>query len=161
VGHGGVLHTHIDVTVFNPRPTNAHRVLAIGTCNAIRCTQHIAPPEVIPAGKTVQFALNTLLPLDSQTVFGALRKPGVTNVFSDAAFMYLSPEAWSRSNSGRPFGMTLTPRQALTIRNADWDISSQHGVRGTMRLSFDAGLDAATTTLRRCALANAIVNCSS
>src|SRR5262249_15925281 len=82
-------------------------------------------------------------------------------VFSDNAFMYLSPEAWSRSNSGRTFGMTLTPRQALTIRNADWDIASQHGMRGTMRLSFDAGLDAATTTLRRCALANAIANCSS
>src|SRR5262249_37134800 len=69
--------------VNTPRPTNAHPVLTIGPCNATRCDKPIAPPPLGPAGKTISFGLFTKLPAGSVEIFGALRKPGVTDVFSD------------------------------------------------------------------------------
>src|SRR5262249_44945628 len=89
------------------------------------------------------------VPSDAREIAGALRKGPTFFAFSDNTRVVLTSNAWIGREAGKHFGLSLAP--GAPIRNADWHLSTQHGARATMRLSFDAAPGAADATLSRCA----------
>jgi hypothetical protein len=148
--HGASLDTHFAVTVHNPRSTTAHRILMLGTCGFESCRQIHARPVVIRGGQTRTLEFEGELPGDAGDIQGALRKPGVTDVFSDNANMLLTSGAWTGPTAGKHYGLSVAGGASSAIRKAGFRLSTQHGPLATLRLSFDAAPDAAGATLTRC-----------
>jgi hypothetical protein len=149
-GRAGALVGHFTVTVRNPRSTAAHRILMLGTCGGESCRQIRQRPTVIGGGQTRTLTFAGALPADARDIQGALRKPGVTEAYSDNATVLLTSGAWTGREAGKPFGLSLAPNAASHVRKVNWHLSTQHGPRATMRLSFNAAPDAAGATLSRC-----------
>jgi len=141
---------HLAVTVRNPRPTNAHRVLAFDVCDSELCHQARARPAVVRGGQTATLRFAASIRGDAREIAGALRKPGQSRVYSDNADVALTTNAWTGRDAGRHYGLTLTDGAASRLRNVNWDISTQHVRRATMRLFVDASPDATDATLSRC-----------
>ncbi len=148
---GGRLRAHLSVTVFNPRHAVARRFLAVGACDAIQCRNVFQRTVLLRGGQTRQLAITGDVRGDAREIQGSLQKPGAAPAFGNNAAIELNVRAWTGADAGRSFGLTLTPRMALAIRNADWHISSATPGRGTMRLRFTGPKPAdVATTLQRC-----------
>ncbi len=147
---GGRLLAHVAMTVSNPRPTTARRFLTIEKCTINRCAPGTKRLVVVAGRQTVSASLDAALPATTEAIDGALTV--TTHSFpTDNALIRLGSSAWAGPGAGRRYGITLTRRQSAAILNAHWHVSTTKGLRGTMRLRFDAAPDSVTTTLRRCA----------